>query len=291
MQPSQNAGPCVRATRASAHLQGEELEDDTIIRVPFEAEYITRPALLDSFDSTTRCEDETGRQFTIRAADTDGQRSSASILINKMYATRGYRSSFLPAEKTPERITLVATDDDMTIGTLTIGFDSSNGLLADQLFSDETDTLRDRGRSVCEFIKLAIDSSVKSRLVLASLFHVAFICAHRLKGTDNVVIEVNPRHVRYYERMLGFKVAGPQRLNPRVDAPAVLLDLDLGHADRQIDRFGGQPEYALVERSLYPYFFSAHEQAGIVRRLQRKQPARMSMSRQRASQQPQYASA
>ncbi|MBA3598089.1 MAG: hypothetical protein H0W40_12045 [Methylibium sp.] len=267
------------------------MEDTTIVRVPFEAEYITRPALLDSLDSSMQCDDETGRRFTIRAADTDGQRSSASILINKMYATRGYRSSFLPAEKTPERITLVATDDDMTIGTLTIGFDSSNGLLADQLFSEETDELRDAGRSVCEFIKLAIDSSVRSRMVLASLFHVAFICAHRLRDTDNVVIEVNPRHVRYYERMLGFKVAGPQRLNPRVDAPAVLLDLDLGYGSSQIDRFGGRPEYALVERSLYPYFFSAHEQAGIVRRLQRKQPAKMSMSRRHSTPQAQYATA
>lgn len=268
------------------------MEDDTIIRVPFDAEHITRPALLDSFDRTALCDDDASRQFTIRAADSDGQRSSASILINKMYATRGYRSSFLPAEKTPERITLVATDDDMTIGTLTIGFDSQNGLLADQLFSDETDTLRQRGRSVCEFIKLAIDSSVRSRLVLASLFHVAFICAHSLRRTDNVVIEVNPRHVRYYERMLGFVAAGPERLNPRVDAPAVLLNLDLSHADRQIRKFGGQPEYALVERSLYPYFFSAPEQAGIVRRLQRQQqPERLSSaSRQRASA-PQYASA
>lgn len=268
------------------------MEDNTIIRVPFEAEYITRPALLDSFDGATRCDYEAGRQFTIRAADTDGQRSSASILINKMYATRGYRSSFLPVERTPERITLVATDDDVTIGTLTIGFDSSNGLLADQLFSAETDRLRDRGRSVCEFIKLAIDSSVRSRLVLASLFHVAFICAHRLGRTDDVVIEVNPRHVRYYERMLGFKAAGPQRLNPRVNAPAVLLNLDLDHADSQIERFGGQPEYALVERSLYPYFFSAQEQAGIVRRLQRRQPARTFAPRQQhASAQRQYATA
>ncbi|MBA3589318.1 long-chain N-acyl amino acid synthase [Methylibium sp.] len=267
------------------------MQDTTIVRVPFETEYITRPALLNSLDGSMHCDDETGRQFTIRAADTDGQRSSASILINKMYATRGYRSSFLPAAGTPERITLVATDDDVTIGTLTIGFDSSEGLLADQLFSSETDELRDAGRSVCEFIKLAIDSSVRSRRVLASLFHVAFICAHRLRGTDNVVIEVNPRHVRYYERMLGFKVAGPQRLNPRVDAPAVLLDLDLCYGSSQIDRFGGQPEYALVERSLYPYFFSAHEQAGIVRRLQRKQPARMSIPRQHSTPQPQYATA
>lgn len=278
---------------AAATFEGEELEDDTIIRVPFKAEHATRTALLNSFERGHRAEEETGRQFTIRAADSDGQRSSASILINKMYATRGYRSSFLPAEKTPERITLVASHNDATIGTMTIGFDCSSGLLVDELFSAETDRLRDSGRSVCEFIKLAIDSSVKSRLVLASLFHVAFICAHRLKGVDNVVIEVNPRHVRYYERMLGFKVAGPERLNPRVDAPAVLLNLDLAHADRQIARFGGQPDYAqsLGERSLYPYFFSSQEQAGIVRRLQRQQPPRANRTRSYVSQQPHYATA
>ena len=42
--------------------------------------------------------------------------------------------------------------------------------------------------------------------MIAALFHVAYIIAHRLRGFDALVMEVNPRHVRYYERMLGARV-------------------------------------------------------------------------------------
>lgn len=207
--------------------------------------------------------------FRIRAADSSGERSSASILIDKMYATRGYRATSLPERATPNLITLVASDHDDTIGTLTIGFDSGDGLLVDDLFPDEVDKLRDEGRSVCEFTKLAMDSMVRSKRVLAALFNVAYIYAHRIKCADNLLIEVNPRHVRYYQAMLGFKVIGPKRVNRRVDAPAVLLSLDLQHCRRQIELFGGRPELADTVRSLYPYSFSLREEAGIIGRLRR----------------------
>jgi hypothetical protein len=72
--------------------------------------------------------------------------------------------------------------------------------------------------------------------------------------------------------MLGFRVLSAERLNRRVNAPAVLLGLDFDHAHDCIERFGGTPECALVERSLYPYFFSTDEEAGIIGRLRRREP-------------------
>jgi hypothetical protein len=72
--------------------------------------------------------------------------------------------------------------------------------------------------------------------------------------------------VRYYQRMLGFTVMGPERLNRRVDAAAVLMRLDFAHARQQIERFAGRPELS-AEHSLYPHFFSAKEESGIVARL------------------------
>ena len=41
------------------------------------------------------------RRFTIRAADSAGERSSASVLINRMYGGRGYRNNPLPDEDDP----------------------------------------------------------------------------------------------------------------------------------------------------------------------------------------------
>lgn len=257
---------------AAARQREEQEDESTIIGVPFETPEPLKSLLMgheaansmpdDHFDSGQRL-------FKIRAADSYGHRSSASILINKMYATRGYTTTGLPAEGAPNRITLMACEHHETIGTMTVGFDSENGLLVDELFQEQVDALRDQGRRVCEFTKLAIDSTVKSKRVLASLFHTAYIYARRVHGFQDLLIEVNPRHVRFYERMLGFVVKGPERMNPRVNAPAVLLALDFAHAHAQIARFGGKPHLAETERSLYPYFFSVGEEAGIVGRLRR----------------------
>ena len=246
---------------------------DTIIGVPFEPHVPLRSLLQDQPEPEDPHGDEVSRRlFKIRSADTSGRRSSASILISRMYATRGYRSTPLPDQQLPTRITLVASEHEDAIGTITIGFDSPAGLHVDDPFAEETDALRRAGRRICEFTKLAMDSVVRSKRVLASLFHVAYIYAHRMMNFDSLLIEVNPRHVRYYERMLGFEVIGPQRLNRRVNALAVLLCLDFSHAHDQIGRFGGKPEFSLLERSLYPYFFSVDEEASIVGRLKRTQP-------------------
>ncbi|MEF7617605.1 long-chain N-acyl amino acid synthase [Aquincola sp. MAHUQ-54] len=209
------------------------------------------------------------RLFKIRGADSHGQRSSANILIKRRYAWRGYQNAGLPDQQTPNRITLTATDHDAIIGTITVGLDSPEGLHAEDTFAEEIATLRRAGRRICEFTKLAMDPVSGAKQVLASLFHVAYIVAYRFKGFDTLLIEVNPRHVGYYTRMLGCTVLGQERLNRRVNAPAVLLHLDFSYTLQQIGRFGGKPELASSERSLYPYSFSLSEEAGIISRLQK----------------------
>jgi hypothetical protein len=206
--------------------------------------------------------------YAIRHVACTDTRHSASRLLNRMYARRGYASSGLGNTPLSHSITLSAGEGTATVGTLSVGFDAPGGLLVDQCFPEETARLRAEGRRLCEFKKLAVDSGPHSKQVLASLFHVAYVAAHRLRGCDNVLIEINPRHVGYYRRMLGFEVLGSERLNPRVDAPALLLSLDLAHAEAQIARLGGQPERASQERSLYPWFHAAADEPGIASRLQ-----------------------
>lgn len=207
--------------------------------------------------------------FKIRAASSSGQRSSASILIERMYSWRGYQTTTDEAPQS-DRVTLVASDHDETIGTMSIGFDGAAGLMVEDLFPLEVQALRDGGSRLCEFTKLAMDIERSSRRVLASLFHVAYIYAHRLHEYDCLLIEVNPRHVAYYSRMLGFRAIGEPRLNRRVNATAVLLCLQLSHAQDQIGKLGGQPKLAAGQRSLYPHMFSVDEEAGLVARLKRQ---------------------
>jgi hypothetical protein len=66
---------------------------------------------------------------------------------------------------------------------------------------------------------------VDSRQVLASLFGILYTVGRVRHGVTDVFIEVNPRHVTFYVRALGFVVAGEARFCERVRAPSVLLHL------------------------------------------------------------------
>lgn len=241
----------------------------TVIDVPFEPPNKLQPLMLNQPDPPDMLDLAVDRKFfKIRLADSENHRNSASMLIDKMYSWRGYGASSLPSiSEHPNRVTLVASNNNATIGTLTLAFDSEMGLLVDELYKQEVDQARKQGRWVCEFIKLAVDREAGSKMVLASLFHIAYIYARILGDADDVFIEVNPRHVAFYKRMLGFEPAGEEKMCPRVNAPAVLLKLDFAHADEQIAKLGGKAGQVLGERSLYPYFFSKKEEEGIVGRV------------------------
>ena len=208
--------------------------------------------------------------YGIRLTDTADGRNSASMLINKMYAWRGYGSSH-QFNDDPNRITLTATDKGSVVGTLSIGIDSPIGLMADLIFKEELDLHRNRGARLCEITKLAFDPAARSKVSLANLFHLAVIYARDIHGCTDTIIEVNPRHRRFYERMLGFNQQGELKINPRVNAPAYLLHVDLQFVTQQIEKYGGtfKADNATTERSFYPYFFSPREERGIINRLLR----------------------
>lgn len=205
--------------------------------------------------------------FKIRLAHSNERVNTASMLVQRKYAGRGYKTSTF--QKAPERITLMAFHEDKVIGTLTLGLDSPKGLLVEDLYKAEILALRESGRKVCELTKLAVDQTHGSKHVLASLFHIAYIYGRVMQGYTDVVIEVNPRHMAFYKRMLGFVELGAERICSRVNAPAVLLKLDLNYVDQQIALLGGKSESSPGERSLYPYFFAKSDEIGITQRLTR----------------------
>lgn len=206
--------------------------------------------------------------FGIRAADIEERRNSASLLINKMYSWRGYSGNHRVGNE-PHKITLTATNKEgETIGTLSLGMDTPDGLLADQVFRDCIEPYRQKGK-VCEITKLAIDPTIKSKEILASLFHVAFLYARDIHQCKEIFIEVNPRHRRFYEAMLSFKVECESRDNPRVDAPAVLLRMNTEEGTNLIKTCKESSlKEGLKDRSLLYYFFSKNEENGILKRLQ-----------------------
>ncbi|WP_426197473.1 N-acyl amino acid synthase FeeM domain-containing protein [Massilia sp. DWR3-1-1] len=222
-------------------------------------------ALHDGTRQVRRQDGAAEQVFHIRLADSSSHQQAAHLLIRKMYGWRGYAVE-ADGGGPSGRLTLFAECHGVVVGTLGLCLDGAVGLPADENFREQLDILRDQGLRLCEPSRLAIDAGMTKR-VFASMIHVSYLYAHVLHGYSDYIIEVNPRHVAFYQRMLGFERVGPVRPCSRVGAPAVLLRLPLSVMATQISACGGRPELQSDERSFYPFFFAPAEEAGIIARL------------------------
>jgi len=177
--------------------------------------------------------------FKIRLAGAQETRREAGNLVQQRYSSRGYQTSATMIN--PNVCTFAAYDEGRVAGTVSLRLDSrADGLAADQLYRAEIDAMRARKLRICEFTRLAVDASAVSRPVLAGLFHTVYLFARNVRGYDFVVIEVNPRHVGYYRRSLGFEILGEERHNLRVNAPAVLMGMSFRKIGENMHRYAGK---------------------------------------------------
>jgi len=206
------------------------------------------------------------RQLDVRLAHGDAERALACDLINQMYDWRGYGNCHkIPASD--RHSTFLAALDEEVVGTVTLAVDSKAGLAADGIFREEINSFRRiPGASVCELTKLAFHTEMPSRKLMASLFHIVFLYGKRRHRCTDLFIEVNPRHRRFYQAMLGFAPIGPLKTNPSVDAPSQLMWLKVSDIAARISEHAGREETS--SRSLYPLFLSRSDQRDVVARLQ-----------------------
>lgn len=205
------------------------------------------------------------QQISICLAETDESRVSATSLINRMYSWRGYGSGHELSSGVCEA-TFTASTGARMVGTLTLAADSSTGLGLDKTFHDELQVFRQRpGTKLCEIKKFAVDADLSGKSLLAAIFHTVFIYGSHRYGSTDLLIEVNPRHVKFYETMLGFERVGPLKTNMSVSAPSQLMSLRVADIRGLIDAYRGK-ELA-SSRSLYPYFCSPHEEEVIRSRI------------------------
>jgi hypothetical protein len=207
---------------------------------------------------------ELEQQFRIFVATSRADRERAYRLAHQVYAKRGYvpdacREMIVsPFDAQPQTFTLLAEDKQgRAAGTITLVFDAEAGLPCDEIFHSELDGLRASGRRLVEVTRLAIDEEhTHCKALLVHFFNFIYIYTRRVCAYTDFVIEVNPRHVLYYRRLLGFEALGPERPCPRVQgAPAVLLRLNLDLPKAEVRRVAGQRDAAST-RSLYPYFYA-----------------------------------
>lgn len=162
----------------------------------------------------------------------------AATLVREAYSRLGYRfrdGGAATAAARPPTAALQATTIATTLGTLSVNLDERDGLRAEALYPTEVSEFRQRAR-LCEFTQLALDTALAGREVLCSLFYVAYVFSHLVHKANGLFVEVNPRHRCFYERMLGFRQVGEERICARVAAPAVLLYLDFDFTRLQIER-------------------------------------------------------
>ncbi len=197
-------------------------------------------------------------------------RARAIALAHRVYVASGYVSADAEPEAAawdarPETFTLLVQDAaGCDAATLSLVFDGPEGLPCDELYAGELAPLRTQGRHLVEVTRLAIDKAhTSSKLLLVRLFNFIYVHARRMRGYDDFVIEVNPRHVMYYIRLLKFQTLGPERPCPRVNgAPARLLRLPLETPEAAVRRVGGSGA-AQGERSLYPHFYPYTEEDAV----------------------------
>jgi N-acyl amino acid synthase FeeM len=124
-------------------------------------------------------------------------------------------------------VTFLVASDRTAVGTLTLGLDGPLGLRAEAAYGEIIERFRRAGNRVCELTRLAVAESNNSKAVLTSLFSLAHVVGRTTHDVTDVFIEVNPRHVGFYSRVLGFVVGSGEKFCERVRAPSVLLQLEV----------------------------------------------------------------
>jgi len=216
-------------------------------------------------------------QFEVSPAADRLRREQAYRLAYEAYHKKGYIPGAdtgvlaAPYDAQPDTLTILATEQygaRRPAGTVSVIFDSSVGLPSDEIFHAEVEDLRENGRWVIEVCRLAIaPEHANSRELLALLCCIPLAYATQIRGFTDMVLEVNPRHVPFYRRLLKFGVLGAERPCPRVNAaPAVLLHLDMVALLPLIQRLQGRGS-ACQERSLYPHFLDENSERDLIQRL------------------------
>lgn len=180
--------------------------------------------------------------YIIRIANgNDPLKRETARLIERMYSARGLFPYGTTVELDRRDLTIVALKDQRAVATLTVRLDHGSGLLADTLYRKEIDAIRAKGGRVCEITQLAIDPELGSQDALAGLLQALYALARLTERMSDVFIEVHPRHAPFYQRIFGYRLAGPRLICPRVGAAAVLLHLSQNEFEDAVAR-GEQTE-------------------------------------------------
>lgn len=236
-------------------------------------------------NATNRIENETvllpnkGNKLIAKCVNSRESLEKVFRLAYDVYSEKGYAfqhetkmetSVFDANDKT--LILMVENDKNEIIGSMSLYYDDGKLLPADSIFNEELNSLRNQGIKFAEVSRFVVRQDYQHQKdILISLINTIFIHAFRIMKIDEFVIEVNPRHVDYYKKLLGFVQFGNVKECPRVNnAPAVLLRCNNEKYLKIVDK--GEFE----RRTLYNNFLPKNLEAGVIEMLRNKRPLSLS---------------
>ncbi len=210
-------------------------------------------------------------RYRILVASDRATRERAYRLAHRVYQRAGFASHeerwcVAPYDARMQTMTLLIEDENgKECATISLVFDSSAGLPCDEIYHEEAATLRAQECRLAEVTRLAIDESCAGmRDLLLHMFNQCYIFARLVRGQSDLLIEVNPRHLGYYQRLLRFQQVGPERACSRVQgAPAVLLRLNFAEVEAAVKGTGCTGGRDLNGRRLHAYPYSQAEEIAV----------------------------
>lgn len=177
------------------------------------------------------CEDG----IVYKVADNQHERAGAFRVVYDSYVHSGLmRPNFFELRLMPQHLlattaVFVAMENERVIATVTLVGDGRLGLPMESVYPGEVNDLRLPSRWIGEVSALANtpgDKRVARTAVIRLMQMTArFSVRH---GIDDLLIAVHPRHARFYQRAMGFRLLAGKRAYPAVRGfPAVALHLDL----------------------------------------------------------------
>ena len=201
-------------------------------------------------------------QYEVRIPTSLTDKLRAWNLTYKVYRKIGYArqsntSLWVGAyDIQPSTIQILAERNGKPCATLSLVFDSAAQLPADELYSNQINSLRKRGCVLCEVISLSSDEAgVQGLELMKYLIKFSYIAARHLRSATDLLITVTPRHAEFYKSCLLFSELGPKQVFPKINnTVGVLLHMDLLAAwDMYQAAFDGLEG----SRNLYRFFVHA----------------------------------
>lgn len=211
----------------------------------------------------------------MKIADSQTSFKKVFELAYQVYQDKGYsqnrqlKMEVLPIDAHSDTlIAFMENDNNEVVASLTLYFDGNLFLPADNIFYDELNLLRAEGVKFAEVSRFVIKQNYQhQKEILVGLFNTFYIHAFRVMNIDEFIIEVNPRHVDYYRKILGFTQFSEVKECPRVNnAPAVLLRGNSEKYLKVVDK--GEFE----KRMLYNSFMPKSKEKAVIETLQAKLP-------------------